>query len=84
MFQKVTEKEMVALIVFMLEQNIDLQFGKISLCDLRNYRYGNVRRNRRYQVHSEDRQYPFSMIYDDPSIAVKKFLFLKQKSRKMH
>lgn len=78
-----TEQQQVQMFKWMIEQGIDLQYGKLSLCDLRNYRYSNVR-DRRYQVHSEDRNLPFSMIYDELLPACNKFISLKKRCRKMH
>ena len=82
--QDLTEREQVSLFEYCIEQGIDLQYGKLSLCDLRNYRYGNVRSNRKFQLHSEDRRYPFSAIYDELKPACHKFLELKKKVRRMH
>lgn len=81
---KLTDRQKVEVIKYMINEGIDLQYGKLSLCDLKNYRYGNIRQDRRYQVHSDDRKYPWSKIYDELQPAAIKFLELKKCVRKMH
>jgi hypothetical protein len=79
---KLTQQKEV--IKWVIESGMDIQYGKLSLCDLRNYRYGNVRSDRRYQVHSDDRNWEFSGIYDELEPAIEKFLYLKPRCRRMH
>ena len=82
--RELTDRERVELIKWAVMEGIDLQYGKLSLCDLRNYRYSNIRDDRKYQVHSEDRRYPWSGIYDDLDPAARKFLELRRRVRRMH
>lgn len=56
-----------------LYNKVDLQYKKISLCDLSNY---NIKR-KGFQVHSDGRE-SFSQIYYNINEAVKKFIELKQ------
>lgn len=76
-------KEQHSVIKACINLGIDLQYGKVSLCDLRNYRYSNVKDQRRYQVHSDDYKNIFSKIYDDLDDAVYRFIDLKSKVTKI-
>lgn len=66
-----------------IDNDVSVQYGKLSLCDLRNFYYSNVYDNRRYQVHSDDNKYPWSKIYDNLDAAVEKFLEIKKKARRV-
>ena len=66
-----------------IEEGVNLEYGKLSLCDLRNFRYSTIYRDRRYQVHCTDNKYPWSKIYDELSPALEKFIELKMKVRKI-
>ena len=68
--------------LWVLAKGIDLNFGKLSIADLRNYRHSTLKNNRFYQVHCDDSKLPWSAIYDNPSSAVNKFMELKGKLRK--
>jgi hypothetical protein len=74
-----THEQRKSLLAWCLSESYSIEYGKLSLCDLRNYRYSNVRNDRRYQVHCEDYQYPWSKIYDSVGPAIEKFLELKSK-----
>lgn len=56
-----------------LYHHVDIQYKKISLCDLSNF---NLKR-KGFQVHSDGRE-QFSQIYYNINDAVKKFIELKQ------
>jgi hypothetical protein len=73
----------ISLYMWCIDQGVNIEYGKLSLCDLRNFRYSNVYNNRQYQVHCEDSRHPWSMIYDDLHIAVIKFIELKSRVRKV-
>ena len=62
---------------------VNLEYGKLSLCDLRNFNHSAISTNRRYQVHSDDHYYPCSMIYDELRPAVLKFMELKKKVKRV-
>jgi hypothetical protein len=66
-----------------ITQGVDVIYGKLSLCDLKNYRYSSVIDNRSFQVHSDDSKYPWSMIYDNLDSAVSKFIDLKSKVKRI-
>ena len=66
-----------------LGQGVDITYGKLSLCDLRNYRYSNVKDDRAYQVHSDDPKNPWSMIYDNIDPAVARFVDLKSRTKRI-
>jgi hypothetical protein len=66
-----------AVLRYCLEHDIELQYGKLSLCDLWNH--GFRRPRRRYQVHCEDNKFKFSMIYDELGPAVEKFSYIKKR-----
>lgn len=74
-----TEKDVY---LFCLENNVNLEYGKLTLCDLRNYSHNMLVKHRRYQVHCEDRKFEFSQIYDQKEDAVDKFLQIKNTIRK--
>ena len=76
-----TRKQEIALYRLCINEGVNIEYGKLSLCDLRNFRYSHVRTNRRYQVHCEDYQYGFSGIYDNLESAIMKFIDLKGKVR---
>jgi hypothetical protein len=65
-----------------LHEGVNLEYGKLSLCDLRNFRHSHVRYDRRYQLHCEDPIYGCSMLYDDLGPAVNKFVELKSKVKR--
>ena len=68
---------------YCINQGIDLQYGKLSMCDLRNFRHGELKSDRRYQVHSDDPGNPWSMIYSELRPAIMKFIELKKRVRKI-
>ena len=80
---KLTKQQRKSLVAWCLEEGMSIQYGRLSLCDLRNFRHSHVYDNRRYQVHSEDSRYPWSAIYDEVEPAIEKFLELKRKVRRM-
>lgn len=65
-----------------LEEGVELNYGKLTLVDLRNYRHSAINQGRRYQVHCEDSKYPWSMIYDELGPAICKFMEIKKKVRR--
>lgn len=76
MTKEAREKQIArAVVTYCLENDIELQYGKLSLCDLWNH--GFRRPKRRYQVHCEDNILKFSMVYDELGPAVEKFLYIK-------
>ncbi len=77
-----TKVQEANLYAWCLHQGLSLDYGKLSLCDLRNHRHSNIKDNRRYQVHCEDQHYPWSMIYDEVGPAINKFLELKAKVKR--
>lgn len=76
-----TKKQEIALYRLCINEGVNLEYGKLSLCDLRNFRHSHIRNDRRYQVHCEDYQNEFSAIYDELRPAVIKFIELKQRVR---
>jgi hypothetical protein len=62
-----------------LERGIELQYGKVTVCDLRNHRHSSIYKDRVWQVHSDDKEYPWSKIYPDVWQAINKFLDIKQR-----
>jgi hypothetical protein len=80
---KLDNNQRKALIAWCMEEELSIEYGKLSLCDLRNFRHSSVYQDRRWQVHSEDSKYPWSMIYDELGPAIEKFLELKRKVRRM-
>lgn len=74
------QKEVYA---YCLDEGISIQYGKLSLCDLMNFYYSNVYKDRRYQVHCDDHKNPCSMIYDEKGPAIEKFLELKKKVKRI-
>lgn len=57
---------------------IDLNYGRLSLCDLNNYRVQNFL-TRRYQVHSDDRNFKYSKCHENLDDAIQDFIRLTQK-----
>lgn len=80
---KLTHKEQKAIYKWVLDQDINLEYGKLSLCDLKNYRHSSVYQDRRYQVHCDDPKCQHSMIYDNKESAVEKFIELKNKAKRI-
>lgn len=80
---KLSKNQQKSIYMWCIEQGVSLQFGKLSFCDLRNFRYSNVYNNRRYQVHCEDYNCPWSKVYDELGPATEKFMELKNKSKKI-
>jgi len=78
-----TKKQEISLYAWCIHEGINIEYGKLSLCDLRNFHYSEVKNNRRYQVHSDDRVYPWSMIYEDLEPAIVKFMELKRKVKRV-
>lgn len=56
-----------------------IEYKDISLCKISDY-YDRAIKKELYQVHSDNRKFKFSMLYQDPSIAVEKFLEIKGKT----
>lgn len=81
--RELTNKEEKSLYAWCLNQGVNLQYGKLSLCDLRNFQYSNVRNDRKYQVHCDDPKNQWSMIYDEVSPAISKFMELKMKVKRV-
>lgn len=80
---ELTKKEEINLYSWCLFQGVSLEYGKLSLCDLRNFNYSQVKNDRRYQVHCEDYRNPFSAIYDEVEPAVTKFIELKSRVKRV-
>jgi len=80
---RLTHSQRKQLCAWCLEEGMSLEYGKLSLCDLRNFKHSDVYNNRRYQVHSDDSKYSFSMIYDSEKSAIEKFLELKTKVKRV-
>ena len=78
---KLNKQQEMSLWAWCLELGVDVNYGKLSLCDLRNHRHSQLRDDRRFQVHSEDRDYPWSMIYEEIEPAINKFMELRTKVR---
>ena len=56
-----------------------IEYKDISLCKINDY-YDRAIKKELYQVHSDNRKFKFSMLCQDPSIAVEKFLEIKGKT----
>lgn len=80
---ELTTKEEISLYAWCIKQGLSIQYGKLSLCDLRNFRYSHVKNDRKYQVHCDDHQYEFSGIYEDLKPAIVKFIELKKKVKRI-
>lgn len=80
---KLTKQQKKQLYAWCLNEGVNIEYGKLSLCDLRNFRHSSLYNNRRYQVHCEDSKYPWSVVYDDIDSAIEKFLELKNKVRRV-
>lgn len=80
---RLSHKQKKSLVAWALEEGCSIEYGRLSLCDLRNFRHSHLYDNRRYQVHCEDSKYPWSGIYDEVGPAIEKFLELKRKVRRM-
>lgn len=78
-----TKKQEMSLYAWCMEMGLSIEYGKLSLCDLRNFRYSNVRNDRCYQVHCEDKTYSWSMLYNDLESAITKFMELKTKVKRV-
>jgi hypothetical protein len=80
---RLTHEQRKSLVAWALEEGLSIEYGKLSLCDLRNFRHSHIYDDRRYQVHSDDSRYPWSAIYEELEPAIEKFLDLKRKVRRM-
>lgn len=80
---KLNTKQKIRLYSWCVEEGVNLQYGKLSLCDLRNFNYSQLKTDRKYQVHCDDYTYSWSMIYDNLNSAVHKFLELKDKVKRV-
>lgn len=80
---ELSKKEEISLYAWCIHQGLSLQYGKLSLCDLRNFQYSQVKNNRKYQVHCDDYQYSFSGIYEELQPAIVKFIELKSKVKRV-
>ena len=78
-----TKQQEKSLYAWCMEMGLSIEYGKLSLCDLRNFKYSDVYNNRCYQVHCEDKTYPWSMIYDQIEPAITKFMELKTKVKRV-
>jgi hypothetical protein len=74
---ELTHEQEKALYKLCVERGIELQHGKVTICDLRNHRHSSIYKNRVYQVHSDDKEYPWSKIYSDIWQAINKFVDIK-------
>ena len=79
---RLTREQEINLYSWCLHEGVDLEYGKLSLCDLRNFHYSDVKNNRKYQVCYEDGKNSFTMIYEDVDKAVEKFIELKKRIRR--
>ena len=66
-----------------IEEGNSIQYGKLSLCDLRNFQYSDVYDDRKYQVHCDDQKFPCSKIYNEIGPAIEKFLEIKKKVKRV-
>ena len=78
-----TKKQEINLYCWCIHEGVNLDYGKLSLCDLSNFRYSHLKDDRRYQVHCEDTGYVWSAIYDDLNAAVNKFVEIKNKIKRV-
>lgn len=69
---KLTKEQVKWLFAACVEQGVDLSTKKVSLCDLSQHRFSELKPNRGYQVHSDK----WSRIYDNLEDAVNKFVEL--------
>lgn len=63
------------------QEGIDLNYGKLSLCDITHY---NLKERKfKYQVHSDDSRFKFSRMYRSTELdaAIRKFMEIKDKVR---
>ena len=74
-----TKAQKKNLYMWCLTEGVNLEYGKLSLCDLRNFYFSDIYDDRRYQLHCEDPKFPISKLYDDMGSAVEKFLEIKGK-----
>jgi len=79
---KLTKAQEKNLYMWCIHQGVNLDYGKLSVCDLIHFRHSQLRDGRRYQVHCEDSKAPWSKIYDDLSPAIEKFLELKRRIKR--
>ena len=80
---KLNKQQLQQLYKWCLEEGLSIEYGKLSLCDLANFRHSMVYNNRRYQVHCDDTRAPFSSIYDEMEPAINKFMELKRKVKRI-
>jgi len=80
---KLTKKQEINLYAWCLHEGLSLEYGKLSLCDLRNFNYSQVKNNRKYQVHCEEHNNIFSLIYDELEPAIEKFIELKKRTKRI-
>ena len=80
---RLTEKQQDQLYAWCLEEDLSIEYGKLSLCDLRNFNYSNVYYDRRYQVHCDDPKHQHSIIYTKIEPAIAKFRELKKKVKRI-
>jgi len=78
-----TKQQKMMVYKWCLDEGLNIEYGRLSLCDLTNFRHSHIYDNRRYQVHSEDSKYPWSCIYDEMEPAINKFMELRRKVRRM-
>lgn len=80
---RLTHQQRKQLVAWCMEEGLTIEYGRLSLCDLRNYRHSNVYDDRKYQVHCDDPRCQHSMIYDDIEPAIEKFLELKTRTKRI-
>lgn len=70
---KLSTQDQISLFTMCLQQGVDISTKKISLCNLSNHRFSEVKPDRGYQVHTDK----WSRIYENLEDAVAKFVELK-------
>ena len=80
---RLSKKQEQMLYEWCINEGVNIEYGKLSLCDLKNFNYSQISFNRRYQVHCEDKNCPWSMIYEQLSPAVCKFVELKKQVKRV-
>lgn len=75
-------KEKKEIYEWCINEGLNLSYGKLSLCDLRNFRHSMIYDNRKYQVHCDDPKYLWSKIYDELEPAINKFMEIKMRIKK--
>lgn len=63
----------------MIKMGYTLEYGRLSVCDIRKYAPDQKYSKTPYQVHCDDFRKPFSELYDDLEKAVLEFLKIKHR-----